>query len=194
MTCWKRSSQTDTTNVLCIMLYKAAKHQRSHLMSRMAHDLFWLIQNLSCKGACHSKVCNDDAVLGVFAPSLKELPVLHHAGIPSDEACATSQSKPIRLRHCIVQANDRCVTIIPTAAHTIESERLGRVEQTRLYGRTLCKHWALKPLHKFELSTSCGLSTSCCVQKLATAQHKRTTTAILGMTERLKTCRRLCAQ
>ena len=74
----------------------------------MAHDLFRLVQNLSRKGACHSKVCNDDAVLGVFAPRLKELPVLHHAGIPSDQACAASQSETIRVRHCTVQANDRC--------------------------------------------------------------------------------------
>lgn len=35
-------------------------------------------------------------------------------------------------------------TITPTAAHTVESERLGRVEQTRLYGRNLYAEWALK--------------------------------------------------
>ena len=67
-------------------------------MSRMAHDLFRLIQNLSCKGACYSKVCNDDAVLGVFAPCLKELPVLHHAGMPSYETCAAAESRPVRVR------------------------------------------------------------------------------------------------
>lgn len=62
------------TGVYILLL---GQRQCRHLVSRMAHDLLRLIQNLSCKSACHSKVCNDDTILGVFTPCLKELPVLH---------------------------------------------------------------------------------------------------------------------
>ena len=45
-------------------------------MTRVAQDLFRLVKNLSCKSACHSKICNDDTIFGVFTPCLKELPAL----------------------------------------------------------------------------------------------------------------------